>query len=566
MATIFTAEQYIEDVLSGEITVCKYVRLAVQRHVDDLERAEKNNPEFPYYFDPEKAKQKIRFTRELRHFKGEWAKRKQKIKPEPWQQFIDWMIFGWRKRSDGSRRFREAYIEVARKNGKTLKMAAAGAYCFFMDGEPGTEIYCIATKKDQAKIAWTAIKELISKHPFLKKLTRTYKQNSTIVLKGEPAFIRPLGKDSDTEDGLNPHFVGVDERHAHKDSYLVNVMESGMGSRIQPLKYTITTAGFDKNLPCFQEDRSIIVDILEKNIDPRPEGIFGIIYTLDEDDDWTDENVWIKANPNLGVSVKWDYLRGRVQKALVQPQVQNDVKTKNLNIWTQAVSRWITSEAWKACGGKIFEPALTGRLCYGAYDLSTNIDITSWTLCFPPIKKGEPYKFLFRFFIPEEGLLEKERKDKVPYTLWRDRGLIYTTPGNVIDYDFIEAQIGKDAERFNISEIAYDPWNATEINNHLQAGGLELVPFRQGWASMTGPSKDFEKRILRKEIAHSGNPILAWMVSCTEVKQDPAGNIKPVKPDRKKTGKRIDGVITAIMSLDRAVIGGVGESAGAMAI
>ena len=552
-ATAFTAEQYISDVQNDKITVCKYVKLAVKRHVDDLERSKKED--FPYIFNPEEAKRKIIFTQELGHIEGEWARRKQKIKLEPWQQFIDWALFGWRKKSDGTRRFSTAYIEVARKNGKTLEMAAAGNYCFLMEKEAGAQVYFCATKKDQAKIGWNAARLLIEKHPYLKTLCRTYKQNSTVVLKGTESFMRPVGKDSDTEDGLNPHFVGVDERHAHKDSELVNVMESGMGARGNPLMYVITTAGFDKNLPCYQEDRTLVENILERNIDPIPEEVFGIIFTLDEDDDWTDENVWAKSNPNIGVSIKWDFLRKRVQKALVQPALQNDVKTKNLNIWTQAVSRWINSEAWKACNFTVDEEKLLGRPCYGAFDLSTNLDITAWTLCFPPEGDETRYQFLFRFFMPEENLLERQRADKVPYLHWQEKGLLFATPGNVVDYDFVEEQIKQDAEKFNLIEYAYDPWNATQVNNHLVDAGFVAVPFRQGFISMSGPSKDFEKRILSKELAHSDNPIMTWMISCTEVKQDPAGNVKPVKPDRKKSGKRIDGVITAIMSLDRAVNG-----------
>lgn len=544
----FAAERYIDDVLNNKVTVCVYVRKAVERHAGDLQR--QGTDDFPYYFDREAAIRKIEFTEQLRHTKGVWAKQKMKLKLEPWQQFIDWCLFGWKRVGSRTRRFTKAYIEVARKSGKTTMAAATANYMLLADHEEGAEIYCLATKKDQAKIAWKEAEMQIQKHPILRQRCRTYKMNSTVTIPGTQTIMRPLGKDSDTEDGQNPHFALVDEYHAHKTAELVNVMEDGMGSRAQPLMYIITTAGYDKNLPCYQEERSLIIGILEGTMDPRPEDVFGIVYTLDEGDDWTDERVWQKANPNLGVSISREYLRSQVTKALSTPQKQNSVLTKNFNTWTQAVSRWIGADAWEACSGTI--PDLSGRPCYGALDLSTNIDITAWVLCFPPQDMETRYQYLYRFFIPEENLLDRERRDKVPYTLWRDQGFITTTPGNVIDYDFIEQQIKQDAETYRLQEFAYDPWNATEITNHLIDEGLEGIPFRQGFASLSGPSKDFEKKILSQEIDNGGNPVIKWMISCTEVKTDPTGNIKPVKPDRKATGKRIDGVVASIMAQDRA--------------
>ena len=549
--TAFTAEQYIYDITHDKITVCKFVKLTVERHLSDLKRVGK--PDFPYYFDAGKAKRKIAFSQELRHTKGEWARRKQKLKLEPWQQFIDWVVYGWRCNDTGLRRFSKVYIEVARKNGKTTSAATNANYAFMADGEEGPEVYCVATKKDQAKIAWEEAERQLQKQPVLKSRVKTYKNNSTVTIPGTAAKMTILGKDSEKDDGLNPSFGLIDEYHAHPTNEMVDILDSGMGSREQPIIWIITTSGFDKNKPCYQEERTLIVDILEKNIDPVPENIFGIIFTLDKGDDWTDPNVWIKANPNLGVSVKHGYLEKRVQEAILSPAKQNNVKTKNFNIWTQAESRWLTSEAWEGCNGVIDERILLGKTCYGALDLSTNIDITSWTLCFPPNKPKEKYIFLFRFFIPDDNIIEKQKKDKVPYVYWKEKGFVYATPGNVIDYDFIETTILKDSSNFNISEIAYDPWNSTEIINHLMDNSLELIPFRQGFGSMSAPSKDFEKKVLSKELNAGGNPVMTWMVSCTEVNTDPAGNIKPVKPNRYKSGKRIDGVVTAIMSLDRAV-------------
>jgi len=554
----YTACQYIEDVLSGCQVVGKYTRLAVERHVRDLKRAESKDPEFPYYFDEAQAIRIIDFKQELRHTKGDWAnprKHDTRIRLEPWQQFKDWVLFGWR-RSEGYRRFTKAYIEVGRKNGKTTDGAATANYCFLMDNprEMGPEVYCVATKKDQAKIAWEEAERQIHKQSFLRGLIKTYKQGSTIVVPGTAAQMKPLGKDSHTEDALNPHFVLIDEYHAHRDNSMLEVMESALGAREQPLIYIITTAGFDKNSACYQEERSLAIQILERTLAPVPETYFCLIYTLDEEDDWANPDVWIKSNPNLGVSVRWEYLEKRIQEALQSPAKQNKIITKNLNIWTQTETRWIKDDVWGKCGAEVSEEALLHRKCYAGVDLSASQDVTAVVYSFPPEEPGGIYQFVYRFFIPGDDIIDRERRDKVPYSYWIEQGLIIPTPGNVIDYDFIEQQILIDAEKYEIQEVAYDPWKAQEIVNHLQEAGFEMVPINQRYSGMALPTDTFEKKILAEKIAHSDNPIMKWMVSCTEVKSDRQGNIMPMKPQRDKTGKRIDGVVASIMALYRAVI------------
>jgi phage terminase large subunit-like protein len=554
----YTAQKYIGDVLSGRQVVCKYVVLAVERHLNDLKRAESGDPEFPYYFDEGQAKRIIDFKHQLRHTQGEWAnprKHDTRIRLEPWQQFKDWVLFGWR-RQGGYRRFTKAYIEVARKNGKTTDAAATANYCFLMDRphEMGPEVYCVATKRDQAKKAWDEAERQIQREPFLRELVRTYKQTSTIVIPGTAAQFKPLGKDSHTEDALNPHFALVDEYHAHRDNSMIEVMESALGAREQPLVYIITTAGFNKNSACYQEERSLAVQVLERSIEPVPENYFCLIYTLDEEDDWADPSVWIKANPNLGISVRWEYLEERIQLALLSPSKQNKVITKNLNIWTQSETRWIKDEVWKSCGFSVVEETLTGCQCYAGMDLSASQDITAVVYCFPPEKKKGIYRFVYRFFIPGDNIVDRERRDKVPYSYWIEKGYIIPTPGDVVDYDFIEDQILIDSEKFKIQEIAYDPWKAQEVVNHLQEVGFPMVEIFQRYSGMAPPTDTFEKKVLAKEIAHGDNPVMKWMVSCTEVKSDRQGNIMPMKPQRDRTGKRIDGVVASIMALYRAVI------------
>jgi phage terminase large subunit-like protein len=552
---IYTAEQYIEDVGSGKVVACKWVKLAVQRHTADLERV--GETDFPYHFDEAQAKRAIDFIQQLKHTKGEWAnprKHNPQIRLEPWQQFIVWNIFGWRD-AEVYRRFNKVYLEVARKMGKTTFAASIANYCYLMDRpqEIGPEVYAIATKKDQAKIVWSEAERQLRAHHFLRKKVRTYKQSSTIVIPGTASQFRPLGQDSDTEDGLNPHCVIVDEYHAHPDNTMINVMESGMGARRQPLTFIITTAGFDKNSACYQEERTLTTQILAGELDPVPENYFGIIYTLDDGDDWTDPEVWIKSNPNLGVSVRWKYIEERVQIALHSPRKQNDVKTKNLNIWTQAETRWIDSDVWGRGSAVVNEVELKGRPCYVGVDLSANQDITAVVYDFPPSEPEERYKQVYRFFIPGDNIIEKTRKDRVPYDIWIEKGLVIPTPGDVVDYDFIEQTILQDAENFEILEIAYDPWKAQEIVNHLTESGFTMIPIYQRYSGMAAFTDAFEKAVLGAQIQHGGNPVMQWMISCTEVKSDRQGNIMPMKPRREKTGKRIDGVVASIMAHGRAV-------------
>lgn len=550
----YTAEQYIADVGSGKQVACKWIKLAVKRHLDDLKRAEEKAPDFPYYFDAECAKRVIDYVQQLRHTKGEWADPRRhdtRIRLEPWQQFELWVLYGWR-REGGYRRFTRAYIEIARKNGKTTKAAALANFAFTMDRprEIGAEVYCVATKRDQAKIAWEEACRQLQANTYLREKVKVFK--TAVTVPGTAAKMVALGRDSKMEDGANPHFVLVDEYHAHPDNGMLEVMDSAIVARQQPLTYIITTAGFDINSPCYQEEHRKAEATLERSITPVPESFFALIYTLDEDDDWADRSVWVKANPNIGVSVQWEKLAERVQEALLSPTKQNDVLTKNFNRWCHAVSRWVTHEAWQACDGKVSEAALAGQVCYGGLDLSSSIDITAFALCFPPFEGSPHWSFLWRFWIPEADLLARVRRDKVPYDYWIREGLIQTTPGNVVDTDFIEEQIRKDLAKFQVKEIGFDPWKAGPLVTHLSDENVTMVPIRQAYSGMAAPTDLMEKRILARELAHGGNPVAAWMLSCCEPKSDRQGNVMLMKPKRETYGKRIDGIVAAIMALDRA--------------
>lgn len=532
-------QDYIDDVLSRRLPACKWVRLAVQRHVRDLETAGERG----YYFDERAAEHVIEFFGFLRHSKGEWAG--QVIQLEPWQQFMLWVLFGWRRTADGLRRFRTAYDEVARKNGKSTLAAGLGLYLMVADGEPGAEVYSAATKRDQAKITHSEATRMVKASPFLRKRIQVYKDNLNIP--GTASKYEPLGSDSDTMDGLNIHAAIVDEVHAHKTREVWDVLETATGARRQPLMFAITTAGFDRKSLCWQlheYTEKILNGILEDDT------FFGIIFTLDPEDPWDDPAVWVKANPNLGVSKKLDDMLRKAHKVKGMPAALNAFLRLELDVWTQSDSKWLDPERWRACGQAVDAAGLRGRRCYAGLDLASNIDIGALVLVFPPETEDDLYQVLCRFFVPESAMHERSHKDQVPYETWVRQGYIQATPGDVIDYDAIFEQIDEDAQVYDLSEVAFDRWGATKIVAELEEHGLTCVQFGQGYASMSPPMKELERLILALGLAHGNNPVLNWMADNLVARQDPAGNIKP---DKERSKEKIDGMVALIMALDRAM-------------
>ena len=531
------AEQYIQDVLDRKITVCKWVRLCVERHAKDLKEGSKRG----LFFDNEAAQHTIDFFSFLKHSKGEWAGRIFDL--EPWQQFIIWMLFGW-KRKDGNRRFRIAYIEVGRKNGKSTMLAGIGLYLFFADGEPGAEVYTAATKRDQARITHSEATRMVKKSPSLRKRISIFKDN--LSMEEGAAKFEPLGRDSDSMDGLNIQAAIIDELHAHKTRDVWDVIETATGSRRQPMILTSTTAGFNRQTICY-EQHSYTEKILEGVI--KDDTYFGIIFTVDEGDNWEDESCWIKANPNLGVCVKVDDLRRKAQKAKEMPSALNAFLRLHLDTWTQAETRWLPIDRWNECGFSVDADGLRGRRCYGGLDLSSTIDITAFLLVFPPEKEGDKYQALCRFWVPQDNITVRSRRDRVPYEAWLREGYISATPGAAIDYNFIISQIDEDARNYDLQEIAFDRWGASRVYQQLEDMGMTVIQFGQGYKSMNPPAKELEKMILTKEIAHGGNPVLTWMASNVVIKHDPADMIKP---DKSKSIEKIDGITALLMALDRA--------------
>lgn len=571
---MYSYEEYINKVINKELPVCQAAFLAVKRHLDDIEKSKNND--YPFYFDEDEAKRPITFIQSLVHTKGEWANHN--IILESWEQFIIASIFGWRRKENKLRRYKKAYVQVSRKNGKTTFASGIGNYCFFCDSpaEAGVEIYYIATKKDQAKIAWSESERQIRKAKALNKEAITYKQTSTITKKKDTASkSKPLGQDSNTEDGLNPHLVIVDEYHAHPDNELLNVLESGMGARRQPLTFIITTAGFDKTSVCFSE-YEYAKQILQGSL--NNDEYFCIIYEPDNIKDiWifmseykeklnnnqnTQEqeelinNIIFQANPNINISVKDSYLKSRLFEGLDKPVQRTDILTKNLNVWTQASEVWISSDRWlkSYLHQNININELKGkRACIGL-DLATTRDIAAYVLCFDTVD-NDPYILLPRFFMPKENIRQRSKEDRVPYELWASQGLITLTNGDIIDFDIIESSILQDAKDFEIIEIAYDPWKAIEIITHLESEGFKMQQVRQSFAvgGLSEGTSLFEKTIDERKLLHGNNPVLNWMISCCEVKTDGRDNYLPIKPDRRRSYKRIDGVVASIMALHRVI-------------
>lgn len=525
------AELYAEQVRSGEILVCEYVRLAVERYYADLDRA----LDMGRYFDKKAAMRAIHFIEKLKHTKGEWAG--QRFRLEPWQQFVLWNIFGW-KNADGTRRFRYAYIEIARKNGKTALSAGIGLYMLFADGESRPEVYSAATVKDQAKICFSDAVEIV-KATDLKNYLTPYRNSIVYELKGG-TMKPPLSSDYGTHDGLNPSCGIIDEFHAHKDSGMFDVIKSAFGARRQPLMFIITTAGFDKSGVCYAYRENVIKVLRGVNED---DSLFGIIYTLDDKSEWDDPKMWIKANPNLGVSLSADYLADQVKDAKNRPEAVRNVMTKNVDLWVDAERTWILDDVWQKCIGTTDPADLKSCACWGGLDLSNVSDITAYVLLF---HENDRFQLLPHFWIPEEKMLEKVRKENINYDKWVAEGYVTVTPGNVIDYDFVKADILRIVADYDLRTSAYDRWNASQTIIDLQNEGMECNPFGQGYGSTSAPTKEFEKLVLTGKIEHFGNPVLRWMLASTLVKTDPAGNIKP---DKEKSTQKIDGIVAAIMAL-----------------
>jgi len=525
--------------MTGKVVAGQLVRHACQRHLDDLDKGKSRG----LRWDAAAARHAIEFFGHLRHSSGEWANHPFTL--QPWQAFVVGSLFGW-KRADGLRRFRTAYVEVARKNGKSAMLAGISLYALLADGEPGSHVYAAATTRDQARIVFGEAERMVDASPALRaRVTRTV---NNLAVMATSSWFRPLSADASKMDGLNVHFAAVDEVHEHPNPEIIQKLNTATGARRQPLIFEITTAGHDRQSVCWQH-HEFSVKALEGSVPAEAsDSWFAYIATIDAGDDWTNPAVWIKANPSLGVTVKVEDLKRQVEEAREMPAQQNAIRRLRLNEWTGQVTRWIDMGVWADGAEPFDEVALEGRSCYGGLDLARVNDLSSLALVFPPEEPGETTKVIWRHWCPDDDILRRARRDRAPYTVWRNQGWLVATEGNTTDFRFIESEILALATRFNILEVAYDRTFAGELVRNLQDEGVTMVEFGQGFISMGPASAEFMRLLIGREMQHGGNPVATWCASNVTVRRDPAGN---EKPDKERSTERIDAVVAAIMAVGR---------------
>jgi len=540
MAARHPVVAYCRGVLDGTVPASQMIRAAVQRHLDDLQDGRARG----LHFDRQAAEYAAQFFGLLKHSKGEWAGKAFEL--APWQQFIVWSLFGW-KRADGLRRFRTAFVMVPRKNGKSTISAGLGLYLLTVDGEPGAEIYSAATKRDQAKITWDEAVRMSRASPALASMVEHWRSSDTLSVSATASKFQPLGADADTMDGLNIHGAIIDELHAHRTSAVVDVLDTATGARRQPLTFEITTAGFDRESICYQHYQ-YSRDVLRGTV--RDDAWFAYIAEIDDGDDWQDERTWAKANPNLGVSVKLDDLQRKAEKARHMPAAQNGFRRLHLNEWTQQSDRWIDLDLWDANFTRgVKAEDLAGRAGYGGLDLSAVSDLSAWVVAFPRDDGSGVLDLWCRFWCPEARVLDRDNRYAEQYQAWARAGFLETTPGDAIDYQYIKAKILEDASRFRIVDLNVDRlFQGYGLSIELADEGLNVIGMGQGFLSMAAPMKTFERLLLSKQLNHGNHPVLRWMAGNVAVRQDPAGNLKP---DKAQSQGRIDGIVATAMALDR---------------
>lgn len=496
-------------------------------------------------FDREKADHAVDFINCLKHTKGRW--RGVPFELLPWQDRIIRDVFGTLK-ENGYRQYNTAYVEIPKKNGKSELAAGVALYMTCGDGEWGAEVYGCASDRQQASIVFDVAVDMVDQCPALKKRIKPVMSVKRLVYKPTNSFYQVLSAEAYTKHGLNVHAVIFDELHAQPNRELFDVMTKGSGdARTQPLFFLITTAGTDRNSVCFEQHQKAEDIILGRKIDLT---FYPVIYGASDDADWSSEKVWYQANPSLGHTIDIEKVRNAYLSAKDNPAEENIFRQLRLNQWVKQSTRWMQMEKWDNCAFPVDERELIDRECYGGLDLSSSIDITAFVLVFPPRDDAEKYIILPYFWIPEENMNLRVRRDHVPYDVWEKQGCLMTTEGNVIHYGFIENFIDNLGKKFHIREIAFDRWGAVQMVQNLEGLGFTVVPFGQGFKDMSPPSKRLMELVLEKKIAHGGHPVLRWMMDNIFVRTDPAGNIKP---DKEKSTEKIDGAVATVMALDRAI-------------
>ena len=496
-------------------------------------------------YDKAAADYAVGFIECLCHTKGTWAGKPFEL--IDWQARIIRDIFGILK-PNGYRQFNTAYIEIGKKNGKSELAAAVALLLCCGDGEERAEVYGCAADRQQASIVFEVAADMVRMCPALGKRVKILASQKRMVYLPTNSFYQVLSAEAYSKHGFNIHGVVFDELHTQPNRKLFDVMTKGSGdARMQPLYFLITTAGTDTQSICYETHQKA-KDILEgRKIDQT---FYPIIYGAKADEDWTDPEVWKRSNPSLGITVGIDKVQAACDSARQNPAEENSFRQLRLNQWVKQSVRWMPMDKWDACAIPVDADGLEGRVCYGGLDLSSTMDITAFVLVFPPAEEDESFAVLPYFWIPEENLELRVRRDHVPYDVWQKQGFLMTTEGNVVHYGFIEKFIEELGEKYNIREIAFDRWGAVQMVQNLEGMGFTVVPFGQGFKDMSPPTKELMKLTLEKKIAHNGHPVMRWMADNIFIRTDPAGNIKA---DKEKSTERIDGVIALIMALDRAI-------------
>ena len=535
---IAIANQYIEDVLSGKVPACVYVKQACKRQKDDLKR--KN---FQYHFDEDRASRPCKFTELLCNVKG--PKAGQKIKLEPWQVFILTTVFGWID-SDSARRYQRAYVEVPRGNGKSTLLSCIALYMLTADKERGADCYSFATTRDQAKIVFNDALAMARGNADLRKALGVKLQAHSIVVPGTNSKFEAKSADGQTLDGLNTHCAIIDELHAHRTREVYDVVETSIGKRKQPIMWMITTAGFNLSGICYEVRRYVTKFLDNSAVD---DSHFGVIYTIDEKDDWRSEDALIKANPNWNVSVQPKAILSTLSKALTDPASENNFKTKHLDVWCNADSAFFQMAKWR----RAYKPAVTleefeGMPCIYGLDLAAKTDITALVRLFFKQEGDEVHYYAFpEFWLPQEKLNNSSNSQ---YQSWAKQDLIHVSDGAINSLEEIQDYILEDAKRFDTLAIAFDPWQAYQLATNLQNEGLTMIELKPTVQNFSEPMKQVQALVYANRLHTDGNPVLEWMASNLVAHYDAKENVYPRKetPDNK-----IDGMVALIMAMKQAI-------------
>lgn len=498
-----------------------------------------------YYYDAEAGDRAVSFFSHLRHWSGEWKGKRFHL--EPWQaDEVVRPLFGWKRRSDNLRRYRQAYIEVPKKNGKTPLAAGIALTSMYTDGEPGAECYAVAVDRSQAeKLLFADAKHMVELCPALRRRSKIFRRS---IVYGDSRF-EVLSADVKTKHGVRPHLAAIDELHAWKSREMWDVLVMGTAARRQPLIIAITTAGVGQEGICF-EQHDYARKVLDGTLDDPT--YLPVIYAAPDDADFTDPEVWKAANPNLGVTVKIEYLETECKKALATPTYQNEFRRFHLNQWVGQYERAIDMGQWDACRERPEPAELVGRECYAGLDLSSRLDITALVLVFP--HDDGTYSVLPHYWIPEENVLDRARRDRAPYDVWLRDGIVETTAGNQVDQEAIRKRVVQLAKLYRIVTCAFDPWNAVKVATELaEQDGIRMVECRQGYKTLSQPTKSLIGLVADGRLRHGGDPALRWQADALSLRKDENDNWRP---DKKRSTQRIDGIVALIMALSEALQAG----------